>query len=84
MKVDEVVTLANNKNYLLLLNSELTEENYFLSVLLDSNGEPTDDYAVLKEIVKDGKTYCQKINNPAILSELIEDYKIQYNDEYEE
>lgn len=84
MKVDEVVTLANNKNYLLLLNSELTEENYFLSVLLDSNGEPTDDYAVLKEIVKDGKTYCQKINNPTILNELIEDYKIQYNDEYEE
>ncbi len=84
MRVDEVVTLANNKNYLLLLNSELTEENYFLSVLLDSNGEPTNDYAVLKEIVKDGKTYCQKINNPVILNELIEDYKIQYNDEYGE
>lgn len=83
MKVDEVVTLANNKNYLLLLNSELTEENYFLSVLLDPNGEPTNDYAVLKEIVKDGQTYCQKINDPTILNELIEDYKIQYNDEYE-
>ena len=39
---------------------------------------------MIKEIVKDGKTYCQKINNPVILNELIEDYKIQYNDEYGE
>ena len=83
MKVDEVVTLANGKNYLLLLNSELTDENYFLSVLLDSNNEPTDEYVVLKEIEKEGETYCQKVDDPLILNELISDYKIQYNDEYE-
>ena len=32
MKVDTVVTLANNKEYLLLLESKLVGEDYFLAV----------------------------------------------------
>lgn len=83
MKVDTVITLANGKNYLLLLEDDFMEEDYFLSVLLDSNNEPTDEYAVLKEITKDGETYTQKINNPIILNQLLDDYRIQYQDEYE-
>ena len=81
MKVDTIITLANNKNYLLLLEDDLMDEDYFLSVLLDSNDEPTDEYAVLKEIKKNGDTYIQKINNPVILSQLLEDYKIQYEED---
>ena len=82
MKIDQVVTLANNTNYLLLLESENTEDKYFLSVLLDEMKEPTQNYAVLKEIVKNGKIYCQKINNPIVLNQLLEDYQLQYNDMY--
>lgn len=83
MKVDSVITLANNKNYLLLLENSFNSDNYFLSVLLDSNNEPTDEYIVLKEVKKDGKIYTKKENDPIILSQLLEDYKLQYNDEYE-
>lgn len=83
MKIDTVVTLANGKNYLLLLDDDFMNEDYFLSVLLDSNNEPTDEYAVLKEINKDGEIYTQKINNPVILSQLLADYQVQYQDEYE-
>ena len=82
MKVDTVVTLANGKNYLLLLEDDFMEEDYFLSVGLDANNEPNGDYVVLKEIYKDGDTYAQKINNPVILNQLLEDYRLQYEDEY--
>ena len=80
MEVDNIITLENNKNYLLLLESELTDDNYFLSVLLDENDEPTKDYAVLKEIKKEDGSYALKINNPLVLQQLIEDYKLQLSD----
>lgn len=83
MNIDQVITLANNKNYLLLLKSEMTDDNYFLAVLLDENNEPTNVYAVLKEVIKNGEIYSQKINNPLVLNQLLEDYKEQYNEKYE-
>ena len=83
MKVDTVITLANGKNYLLLLEDDYMEEDYFLSVLLDKNNEPTDEYIVLKEIEKDGKTFVKKETDVLILNQLLEDYKIQYQDDYE-
>lgn len=83
MKVDTVITLDDGENYLLLLEDDIKEESYFLSVLLDKNNEPTDKYIVLKEIKENGKTYVEEEDDPAILSELLEDYRIQYQDEYE-
>ena len=83
MEVDTVVTLMDGKKYLLLLEDEYMDEEYFLSVLLNDKDEPTNEYAVLKEILRDGKVYTQKIKNPFVLSKLLEDYRIQYEDEYE-
>lgn len=84
MKVDTVITLANGKNYLLLMEDDIQEEDYFLAVLLDQNDEPTDQYAVLKEVEKDGELYSQKINNPIVLNELLDDFRRQYQEEYED
>ncbi len=84
MKTDTVVTLENGKNYLLLLEDDYMDEDYFLSVRLDENNEATDEYIVLKSIEKNGETYAQKINNPIILSQLLEDYSNQYYDDYDE
>lgn len=84
MKVDTVITLNDNKKYLLLLESELELEGYFLAVLLDEKDEPTNVYAVLKEVEKDGKTYVKKENDPIIENQLLEDYRNQYEDILEE
>ena len=83
MKVDTVVTLADGRNYLLLLQDEFMEEEYFLSVLLNDMDEPTLEYAVLKQIVKKDGVYIQRIKNPIILSQLLEDYKTKYVSEYD-
>jgi hypothetical protein len=76
MKIDTVITLANNKNYLLLLEDDFMDEDYFLAVLLDENNEPTKTYAVLKEIKKQGEVYIQKVTNPEILSQLLNDFNV--------
>lgn len=83
MKVDTVVTLDDGKKYLLLLQDELMEDEYFLSVLLDEMNEPTNEYVILKQIVNEDGVYTQKIKNPIILSQLLEDYNAKYKSEYD-
>lgn len=84
MKVDNVIELADGKRYGLLLESELTEEDYFLGVLLGPNDEPTNNYIVLEEVHKDGKTFIKKVKDPILLNQLLEDFKLQYDDMEEE
>ena len=54
MKVDTVITLDNDVNCLLLEKANYNNDNYFLSVVLDDNEEPSDEYVVLKEIIENG------------------------------
>ena len=82
MKIDTVITLDSNENYLLLLNKKVENESYFLSVLVDSKNEPTNKYLILKEVIKDDETYIQKISNPILMSKLIEEYKNIYDSNY--
>lgn len=82
MKVDEIIDLENGTSYLLLLDSKIDTNNYFLAVRLDENEEPTNDYIVLKEINENNETYTQKVTDPIILSKLIEEYSLDYEEDY--
>ena len=82
MKVDEIIDLENGKSYLLLLESLIDNSNYFLAVALNDSDEPTNDYIVLKEINEDNEIYAQKINDPIILSKLIQEYSEDYQEDY--
>lgn len=84
MKEDTVITLENGKKYLLLLEDNTLNGDYFLSVLLDDKGEPTDKYLVLKQIRKDGQIYTKKEDDVVILNQLLEDYRRQYEEDYSE
>lgn len=83
MKVDTVIKLKENNKYLLLLESELDLDGYFLAVQLDEKDEPTKNYAVLQEVEKDGKTFVKKIEDPIIMNKLLEDYQLQYDEMFE-
>lgn len=77
MNVDEMITLANNVSYGLLLKASLDEDNYFLAVRLDSNEEPTDKYEVLKEVNDQGEISVLIERDPLILNELLKQYQEQ-------
>ena len=83
MEIDTVITLENNKNYLLLMEDSMQADNYFLAVLLDDNEEPTNVYTALKEIITPDGVYCEKVTDVLLLSQLLEDYKLQVEDDYD-
>ena len=82
MNVDEVIQLEDNNNYGLLLKADIDDRNYFLAVKLNEKEEPTNEYKVLKEINENNDTYVQEINDPLILSQLLEEYSMQYDETY--
>ena len=82
MNVDEVIQLEDNNNYGLLLKADIDDRNYFLAVKLNEKEEPTNEYKVLKEINENTDTYVQEINDPLILSQLLEEYSMQYDETY--
>ena len=84
MEIDTIITLANNKKYLLLMEDSMLSDNYYLAVLLDQNEEPTNVYAALKEVEKGNEIYCEKVTDLLVLSKLLDDYKLQFQEEYEE
>ena len=71
MKVDTVITLDNDINCLLLEKANYNADNYFLSVVLDDNEEPSDEYVVLKEIIENNENYVMKVDDDTTLAELI-------------
>ena len=66
-----MITLENDMNCLLLKKSNYENDNYFLSVVLDENEEPSDEYVVLKEIVEDNQNYVMRVMDESVLAELL-------------
>ncbi len=71
MKVDTVITLDNDLNCLLLEKANYNNDNYFLSVVLDDNEEPSDEYIVLKEIIENNQDYVMRVVDESVLAELV-------------
>lgn len=72
MDVNSVITLVNDVEVLLLDKVNHENSKYFLAVALNEEKEPTDEYAVLKEVIENDKTYVEKVENPEILGKLVD------------
>lgn len=82
MKVNDCINLENGKSYLLLMESTIDNTKYFLSVGINKDEQPTNEYLVLQEVIENNEEYVIPINNPVILSNLINEFKQDYDDEY--
>ena len=71
MKVDSVITLDNDLNCLLLEKVTHENSNYFLSVILTEENEPSDEYVIFKEIIEGEDKYVEKVEDKELLSELL-------------
>ena len=71
MIVDSVITLENDVNCLLLEKVTYNNDNYFLSVVLNEEEEPSDEYVIFKEINEDGQGF---VENGELLAELIKEF----------
>ncbi len=74
MIVDSVITLENDVNCLLLEKVNFKNDNYFLSVILDEEEEPSDEYVVFKEINENGESFVEKVEEADLLAELVKEF----------
>lgn len=71
MNVNDIIILENNKSYLLLLDTVIEANKYYLAVELDNNENPTNNYVVVKEEKEGNDIYMEITEDPYIYSELI-------------
>lgn len=79
MKVENVITLDNNVNCLLLDKANYNDTNYYLALILDEKEEPTEDSVVLKETIENGDIYVEREDNEEVLQELLKLFTKSFN-----
>lgn len=71
MNINSIITLDGKINCLILDKTQYKENNYFLTVVLDNNGEPTDDNVILKSTNENGNIYLEREEDESILADLL-------------
>ena len=61
--VDKIVTLENNKNYVLLDEVELNDTKYYLGLRLNDKEEPTNHYLFFEETKEGSDTFLAPIED---------------------
>ena len=74
MVIDSVITLENDVNCLLLEKVTYDNNNYFLSVVLNEEEEPSDESVIFKEIIDNGESYVEKVEDSELLAVLIKEF----------
>ena len=70
MKVDTIITLDNDKEYALLEKLDFEGKVYFFAAGIDKDEEATGEYVFIEQIMKNNKTYIQKVLDKKLLGKL--------------
>ena len=78
LKINTIIVLENNEEYLTLNEAMYYGKKYFLTMKLKENREvDTKEVVILEEYVSGFETYVTKVINPDILSVLTRMFKAQ-------
>lgn len=80
MGVDDIITLEDGKEYILLFKSVVENINYYLGVEAINN-EPTDHYEIFREFIENGESSVEEVSDPALLEKLLDDFEEQFDNE---
>jgi len=76
--VDQIVELENGKKYVLLDNKEIDKINYYYGLRLNDKEEPTNNYLFFEEIIEDGETYLNPIEEESMKKVLVVAFTINF------
>lgn len=79
MGVDDIITLEDGKEFLLLLDTVNDDVKYYLAVECVNN-EPSDHFEVFKEVTENGETSVEEIEDGALLEKLLDDFEEKFDD----
>ena len=76
---NDIITLEDDSNYGILLDTKLDDNNYFLVVELDDDEQPKNNFKVLKEIIEENDSYVIEETDALVLNKLLDMYRKKLN-----
>ena len=67
MNKEDIITLEDNVEYIVLDTAELNHEKYLYCVSIDKEEMPTDEYKYFKEVNENGTLYTEEVENQDII-----------------
>lgn len=78
--VDKIITLDNDKKYVILDETILEKKQYYFGLRLDGNEEPTNNYLFFQEYKEDDNTFLVPINDKNMKGLLLTAFTINFLD----
>lgn len=78
--IDKIVTLENNKNYVILDEKILSDKKYYFGLRLDEKEEPTNNYLFFEELKEDNNTFLTPIDDEDMKGLLLTAFTVNYLD----
>ena len=76
--VDKIVELSNDKSYVILEETVLNDNKYYLGLKLNKNEEPTNNYLFFEESKVNNNTYLTPIEDEDIKSVLLTSFTMNF------
>ena len=70
MNIEDIITLDDNKEYLILDIIELNKERFLYCVEIDEEEMPKQEYKYLKEIIENGEVFTEEVKDKDLLEAL--------------
>ena len=77
-KIDQVITLSNNTKHMILDQGNYNGKAYYLTSILDSEDNLSNNLSILEETKEDGKITVESVKNERILEALIEYFRKRF------
>ncbi len=78
MNKEDIITIDENEEYMILDTLELNNSKYLYCVLVDKDDMPTKEYRYLKGIKENEEYYVEEIVDEDILSKVIAAFAARY------
>ena len=71
MSIEDIITLEDNKEYLILDIIEFNKEKYMYCVGIDKDEIPTSEYIYLKSIEENDEFYIEEVQDENVLKTIV-------------
>ncbi len=78
MEIEDIITLEDNLEYLILDKTIINNEKYLYCVEIDKEEKPTTNYNYLKEIDVNNELYIEEVKDEKMLEMLINVFTNNY------
>ncbi|MDE5540039.1 MAG: hypothetical protein K2J20_06090, partial [Bacilli bacterium] len=78
MKIEDVITLENGKEYVILDIVMYENEKYLYCIGIDKEEKPTKEYIYLKGIEENGQFYIEEVDDEKVLKAIIALFTANY------